>query len=300
MQTRRPLVSSSLGVMRDLCYSSYVTCTMILFFARCRHRLTLRSILIALTICLLSQLTTHSISAYPSLPFPLAKGLGGRSVAQGLAFTTDLTAFHLLTAVEGWVLLDQQLYWTRDRGQAWLDITPTPLPNPLLNKGSAGAGYDAIRSAFFLNTRRGWLISQDGLGNHAIARTTDTGATWQTHKLSLFSSGDPDAFAAAIHLYFVNAQTGWLVTRRATSSAFDVGALFKTTDGGDTWTRLNIPIGDPVYFATADLGWVAGGAAHNQLYVTRDGGKSWQPVTLPCPSASALACSPARVSPRLP
>ncbi len=141
-----------------------------------------------------------------------------------------------------------------------------------------------------------------------MARTADAGATWDMQSLALFAQGEPDAVAAAVHMYWLDAQTGWLVIRRATSSNFDVGTLFKTTDGGDSWTRVTIPVGDPVYFVTSDLGWTAGGAAGNQLYATRDGGQSWRQLdlacapapTLPCSSAPALPNSSARVAPLLP
>jgi hypothetical protein len=37
-----------------------------------------------------------------------------------------------------------------------------------------------------------------------------------------------------------------------------------------------MPIGEPVYFVTRELGWTAGGPAGDQLYRTKDGGQTWQ------------------------
>ncbi len=236
------------------------------FLARPPRYTLLRSIVIAFAICILSHPTTQSISAgSETIPSPIVSGKALQVPTSG----GNLASFHLLTADEGWILLDQQLYWTRNGGKSWLLIPPAPL-----SKGDT----QRIATAFFLDTQRGWVVAAEFLSNLSIGRTLDTGASWQTRSLSLLSPGDPDAFVAAVHLYFVDAQTGWLVTRRATSSNFDVGALFKTTDGGDTWTRLSIPIGDPVYFATPDLGWVAGGATHDQIFATRDGGRTWSDI----------------------
>ncbi len=182
----------------------------------------------------------------------------------------DVQGFHLVSADEGWLLLNQQLYWTASGGQTWKVITPS-------NLGSSG-----LRAAFFLDTRRGWLVSTNLSGDPStgsgqvftLSRTLDAGATWQTRPLALFEASE-SALAAAVYLHWIDAQTGWLVVRRATSSSFSIGALFKTTDGGDSWTRLTLPIGEPVYFATDEMGWTAGGAAGNQLYRTRDGGRTW-------------------------
>jgi hypothetical protein len=39
---------------------------------------------------------------------------------------------------------------------------------------------------------------------------------------------------------------------------------------------LTIPTGEPVYFATPQRGWTAGGVTGTELYQTTDGGQSWQ------------------------
>ena len=40
--------------------------------------------------------------------------------------------------------------------------------------------------------------------------------------------------------------------------------------------QLDIPLGEPINFVTEVLGWVAGGPTGDQLFVTRDGGESWE------------------------
>ncbi len=82
-------------------------------------------------------------------------------------------------------------------------------------------------------------------------------------------------------IYFVNAQVGWY--------ANGAGKIFKTTNGGQTWTKQ---IDQPgtyfrcLAFFDEQHGW-AGNIGpgyfpnvtdNNPLYETKDGGQSWQPV----------------------
>jgi photosystem II stability/assembly factor-like uncharacterized protein len=180
---------------------------------------------------------------------------------------SDLQDFDLITEQEGWVMLGHNIYWTTDGGNNWENISP------------AGLQPSGMRGATFLDTLNGWMVfanaNEVGEYDYSIARTFDRGRSWQVNKLSLFTAGDPDGFGDAIYLQFLDEKTGYMVVRRATSTNFRVGTLFKTTDGGLSWTRLAIPIGEPVHFTSDNTGWVAGGASGEELYQTQDGGRSW-------------------------
>ena len=168
--------------------------------------------------------------------------------------------------------MDGRLYRTANAGEDWEDITPPDL------------GASAIAAVHFLDPLRGWsvLLSADPDGSplYWLARTADAGRTWRTTGLALFAPGEVAALAEAAYLRFLDSQTGWLVVKRAASSNFDLGTLFRTEDGGDTWQRAAIPIGDPVAFVDRRRGWTAGGAAGDQFYRTEDGGRSWRPEVL--------------------
>lgn len=184
----------------------------------------------------------------------------------------ELRAFDLISATNGWALSGPQLYWTTTAGRTWTDITPP--------------GHDqfTIQATFFLDARHGWAIlarsaAPDTVA-YLLARTSDTGRTWLTQSLALFEPQASETFPAAVHLHFLDPENGWLVIRHPSSSNFRVGSLFRTTDGGDNWTQLSIPIGEPVYFITSELGWTAGGVAGAEFYHTVDGGRTWQAQTI--------------------
>ena len=206
-------------------------------------------------------------------PLNVARPASATAAPAAAPDAPSLQAFQLVTPDSGWVLLGQRLYWTDSAaaGGPWAEITPPDL-------GSSSA--DLIRAVAFSDPQRGWLITTsptDGVGlpTYHLARTSDTGRTWQTTPNDLFAPGDGMALAGAVFLQFLDARTGWLVVKRATSSNFSLGTLFKTTDGGDTWTRLSIPIGGPVHFTSEQNGSIEDSARSNEPYTTHDGGQTW-------------------------
>jgi photosystem II stability/assembly factor-like uncharacterized protein len=167
----------------------------------------------------------------------------------------------LLTPTSGWALSARRLEWTDDAGASWSDITPPGL--------SSRQRY-AVQ---FLDHQHGWLEASGG-GTRAhpvVFSTTDGGHTWTNTRLPA-----PPGVIAPAWLSFISPQEGWVSVQREGSSAFSFADLFHTTDGGATWERLSIPIAGDLRFYDSDHGWVAGGAAGNQLFSTSDGGRSWQ------------------------
>ncbi len=94
------------------------------------------------------------------------------------------------------------------------------------------------------------------------------------------------------HVQFVSSKIGWAVSHKSTAWVQDaipdrVSKIIKTTDGGQTW----VPSGsfaplwlDKIWALDESNAW----ALHSQtLYVTKDGGNSWQLATDELPYATA-------------
>ena len=167
---------------------------------------------------------------------------------------------------------------TEDNGAHWSDITP---------EKSAGSN---IASVFFLDESRGWVLLTSDAGNYRtrfqVAATANGGHTW-----SLAPVFTPKQYAEELHpgatwVNFADSEHGWVVLRKQTSSAFNMGRLWATQDGGNTWHELpQPPLGEPVHFANATDGWKDGDPASG-VYHSRDGGNTWEGVDLQGPSSS--------------
>lgn len=184
--------------------------------------------------------------------------------------TSGIQDFRLVSSNEGWLLINNQLFWTEDNGDSWINITP------------ANAQSRTIATVFFLDPEHAWVgFANPGalLSNFVLERTDDGGVTWQIMSSNIAVPAGAIPLSNTVHMQMLDARTGWLLFEESTGSSFDAGRLFKTADGGATWRELTSPVGQSVYFASATLGWAVGRDG-NGLYLTRNGGVSWKPTDI--------------------
>ncbi len=192
--------------------------------------------------------------------------------AAAAAVGPEVDQFGLIDARHGWAISGRQLFLTLDSRHSWRwsrDLGPV----------------GALAHVTFLDAAHGWIVpflSTEG-DPVAIARTSDGGKTWQETALRI-PSGYPTAAS------FFDAQHGVLPLEGAGGRA---GSLWATSDGGATWSRVGtIPaaIVGAITFGDRETGWalaasnpspVDGRPSVNELYVTSDGGASWQRSVLP-------------------
>jgi photosystem II stability/assembly factor-like uncharacterized protein len=178
----------------------------------------------------------------------------------------SIAQYQQIAPQQGWTLRGGRLLWTND----WQDITPQD------------EMYD-ILGAHFRTALDGWLSAvietQAGSLQWVVLRTNNNGQTWTSAQLPVDPGQVGLAESGSASLVFLpDGQTGWMSVKISTGSAFSLGELFGTNDGGKTWQRLSIPIGAPVNFSDAQTGWTAGGIQGDEFYVTRDGGVTWKPA----------------------
>jgi photosystem II stability/assembly factor-like uncharacterized protein len=138
--------------------------------------------------------------------------------------------------------------------------------------------YDELRTSLVINDFKmltakrgvaaGFFVDQKGKIKPTTLATDDGGAHWSFTPVK----------EAGISLFFVNENTGWLVTGKE---------IDQTIDGGRTWRRINsLDDVERLYFANDQHGWAVG--LHKKVYETSDGGKEWREV----PAAATPQSSP--------
>jgi photosystem II stability/assembly factor-like uncharacterized protein len=134
-----------------------------------------------------------------------------------------------------------------------------------------------LHSVFFVGGR-GWAVG----GKGALLETEDGGETWRARR--------PVTEDALQDVFFTDERTGFVVCVRSVYSPMKVGEprsyLLKTTDGGETWARVDVVgAGEDdlqlarVRFADSRRGWVFG--EEGALYATEDGGATWARLRIP-------------------
>jgi len=152
---------------------------------------------------------------------------------------------------------------TADAGKSWTILSTYSG----ICSGELAAQVTALS---FVDAQQGWAaFTCASQSLPAVFHTADGGKTWARLPPG---SGIPDDGIAS--LSFLDPKTGYLVSHS--------GLLFLTEDGGQSFSPVDgIAVHTrSLHFVTPELGWELRGT---QLFETRDGGHTWQP--LPVPSA---------------
>jgi photosystem II stability/assembly factor-like uncharacterized protein len=111
-----------------------------------------------------------------------------------------------------------------------------------------------------------------------LAKTTDGGLNWSLSTTEL--TDDPE------DSFFVDENTGYV-----RAGYPDTGQLFKTTDGGQTWTGMATSPGRRIQFADPEVGWAL---HYNKVSFTTNGGNRWNSREYPFPATTQAFSLPRR------
>ncbi len=195
-----------------------------------------------------------------------------------------LVSLSMINENAGWGLGDSAVLRTTDGGAVWSDVTP--------HDGSVRPRFP-LAGAHFFDVSHAWVASTDDApGEMILWRTADGGLTWQRGTLPVEGMG--------VDLSFIDERRGWALVHQGAAAGSEAVTVLGTGDGGDTWRVLaatdpqnpaqgSLPFGGSKSGITRldeEIGWIAGFAPVDgrvYLYVTHDGGCTWQEQALALP-----------------
>ncbi len=183
-----------------------------------------------------------------------------------------------LSAEEGWVLTDAALLFTHDGGMSWSDV-------------ASGQRFGGITDSFFLSASEAWLavVSPGSPELLVVCNTVDGGLSWRDRVVEASELDSGQVYVRA-QVRYLDASHGWILGQVATSSAFSVGKLLRTIDGGASWEHLpRPPAAGRFFFVDSRHGYMTGAPVSERLYRTLDGGRRWEELVLSVPVEPGMA-----------
>ena len=223
----------------------------------------------------------------------LTLGLTSRptSALQGNDSVSPLVSLQMIDAQIGWAvtagcdpcplnILPGLVLRTTNGGTKWEDITPVDSSG----KRTGVIYLYALDSQIALAGK--WVRKSSHESSIEIFRTVDGGHTWKASANPGWSS-----------ISFLDPREGWLIHDIVGYTGHTDVDIYRSADGGETWIKVssntdrnsgltNLSGMTGITFFNSTIGLITGLGIPSDwqyLYVTRDGGRTWQEQKLPLP-----------------
>jgi hypothetical protein len=141
---------------------------------------------------------------------------------------------------------------TTDGGKTWFDQS-------LSNQ---------IRLSFvlFIDENTGWITGSEGY----LTKTTDGGISWTDIEFDTNANLNEIKIDSENNLWLIGSKT---IDFQKNES---YGVLYKSTDLGDTWTKIDVPEPESIYALEIVNNKIMLGSKNGKIYISEDNGDNWE------------------------
>ena len=219
-----------------------------------------------------------------SVPQPSASAAPGTPATAVL----PLLSLHMVDSRAGWALTQGAVLRTLDGGATWSDVTPVEARQ----EAPGGALVPVVTGSTFLDAKAARVAFGSADGKlMTVYRTRDGGRTWSQSSVAGLGG----------QITFIDAQYGWIEASQGIGAGSEGVDIYRTTNGGADWEMVSrtafeadstpgsLPLSGNkggLAFRDALMGWTVVSIpmeARPGLYVTRNGGRTWQEQTIEIP-----------------
>ncbi|MCB4809617.1 T9SS type A sorting domain-containing protein [Tamlana sp. 62-3] len=163
-----------------------------------------------------------------------------------------ITNFDYVNENVGYAIIYGSVYKTIDGGLNWNEV----------NNGNDVISEN-LYSIHFIDENLGFVSG--GFNQRKVMKTINGGSTWAQVESTSFGK-----------IQFINNQVGY-----GNRIGYSEGAMYKTTDGGNTW-NINFEVDEDInafHFVDENNGYFVGD--QGLIYKTNDGGNNWEELNIP-------------------
>jgi hypothetical protein len=172
-----------------------------------------------------------------------------------------------------------------DGGNNWVDID-MPI-HDLTDVSDGNTYYNKLQEGSFIIDPKRTILTYGGTREIPLSliKSTDSGKTWK--KITIDKNHEVMYSGRLKFISFVNSKTGFIVVTTERVMGTEAKAIFKTTDGGNTWTKVDVKSDinhHKLYkasFLTEKIGFMSMEyTQYTEIYRTEDGGITWSTIDI--------------------
>ncbi|MEZ5308955.1 MAG: hypothetical protein R2684_17555, partial [Pyrinomonadaceae bacterium] len=143
--------------------------------------------------------------------------------------SAQIKGIEVLTRGSGLAWTSDTLFRTDDDGESWREVSFSSFHGR------------SIVDVKFLEGHLGWIVANESdLDRLMLLKTEDGGVTWTESMLILPSMARAEVSPETVSLDMIDEWNGFLKVVLPSSSNFDRRAVYRTSDGGNTWEEFKI------------------------------------------------------------